>query len=532
MNPLSSLTSKQWEKITVKHHHGINLPLSALHSAQSCGIGEFFDLIPIIDWCKQIGFDVIQLLPLNTTDNDPSPYNPNSSCALSFIYLSLYALPNIENLPELKEKLTDFHKFNLSPQVPYTDILAHKLLWLRAYFDAMGTDITKSSTFLQFYEENPWVQSYALFKTLKDQLGNTPCATWPQELQFPSEEKRQELFTKYRLEILFYSLLQFLCYEQLKKVKTHADECRILLMGDIPILISKESVDVWQYPEYFDLNFAAGAPPDLFNPEGQYWGFPLFRWDSLRKNQFDWWIKRLKYAENFFSIFRIDHVLGFFRIWAIPLNHPAKEGYFIPAAESQASLQGQEILKMLIANTTMLPIAEDLGVVANFIRPCLEELGICGTKVMRWERKWKEGGSFIPFQEYTPISLTTVSTHDSETLTLWWQECSEEAKLFAETKNWMYSPTLSQEQRLEILWDSHHTPSLFHINLLQEYLSLFSDLSWDNPAEERINTPGKILSTNWTFRFRPSVETLISHKGLSSTLQNLAFSKTPPLNIL
>ena len=177
MNPLSSITGKQWEKVVVKPHHGINLPLSALHSAQSCGIGEFFDLIPIIDWCKQIGFDVIQLLPLNTTDNDPSPYNPNSSCALSFIYLSLYALPLIEKIPDLKEKLTDFHKFNLSPKVPHADVLAHKLLWLRAYFDAVGTEITNSPAFLQFYEENHWVQSYALFKILKDQLGNTPCAT-------------------------------------------------------------------------------------------------------------------------------------------------------------------------------------------------------------------------------------------------------------------------------------------------------------------------------------------------------------------
>ena len=531
MNPLSSFAGKQWEKITVKHRHGIALPLSALHSAQSCGIGEFFDLIPIIDWCKQIHFDVIQLLPLNTTDNDPSPYNPNSSCALSFIYLSLYALPNIEKLPDLKAKLIDFRKFNASPKVPHADVLAHKLLWLRAYFDAMGAEITNSASFVQFSQENSWVQSYALFKTLKDQLGNTPCATWPQELQFPSETKLQELLDKYRTEILFYSFLQFLCYEQLKNVKAHATECRILLMGDVPILISKESADVWQYPEYFDLNFAAGAPPDVFNPEGQYWGFPLFRWDTLRKKQFDWWIKRLNYAENFFDIFRIDHVLGFFRIWAIPLNRPAQEGYFIPADEAQASLQGQETLQMLISNTTMLPIAEDLGVVASFIRPCLEELGICGTKVMRWERKWKEDGSFIPFEEYTPISLTTVSTHDSETLTLWWQECEGEAKLFAATKGWVYSPTLSPEQRLEILWDSHHTPSLFHINLLQEYLNLFPSLSWDNPLENRINVPGKVLSTNWTFRFRPSVEALVSHKELSSILQSLAFSNTPPLKV-
>lgn len=276
MNPLSSITAKQWEKIAVKHHHGINLPLSALHSAQSCGIGEFFDLIPIIDWCKQMKFDVIQLLPLNTTDNDPSPYNPNSSCALSFIYLSLYALPLMEKISDLKEKLNDFHKFNLSPKISHADVLAHKLLWLRAYFDAVGDEITNSPAFLQFCNENHWVQSYALFKVLKDQLGNTPCVTWPQELQFLSKEKREELLAKHSVEILFYSLLQFLCYEQLKKVKAHADECHVLLMGDIPILISKESVDVWQYPEYFDLNFAAGAPLTYLIQMGNIGDFLFF----------------------------------------------------------------------------------------------------------------------------------------------------------------------------------------------------------------------------------------------------------------
>jgi 4-alpha-glucanotransferase len=147
--------------------------------------------------------------------------------------------------------------------------------------------------------------------------------------------------------------------------------------------------------------------------------------------------------------------------------------------------------------------------------------------VMRWERNHETDKSYIPIQHYPPISLTCVSTHDSETLTLWWKNFEEEVKAFATFKKWPYAKELTEGQRQEILWDSHHTSSLFHANLLQEYLALFPELIWPDPEDERINVPGTISNKNWSYRFRPSVETIVGHKELFSKMEKILYSLTP-----
>jgi 4-alpha-glucanotransferase len=524
-----SPTGKAWENIGVQPHHGIHIPLSSLHSEQSCGIGEFFDLIPLIEWCCRLKIDLIQLLPLNNSEVDPSPYNSFSSCALNPIYLSLHALPYLEDNPQLKKPLKELSALNTARRVPYLQVFSHKINWLHLYFDEMGKKIIASKECKLFIEQNPWVEYYALYKALSSRFMGTPSKSWPLEIRKPpSQEDLKALLKKHEIEASFYTALQYLCFIQLKKVKEHANQRGIFLMGDLPFLMGGESADVWEYPDYFIHTLKAGAPPDSYNKEGQNWGFPIIAWEEMRKTHFSWWKQRLGYAENFFDLFRLDHVLGFFRIWAIPSEHSSKEGHFIPLDENEWELQGKELLKMIASSTRMLPIAEDLGVVHKMVRPCLKEIGICGTKLMRWERKWEEDKSFIPPQQYAPISLTCVSTHDSETLTLWWRDVGDEAKAFAEYKHWAYTPNLTRDQREEILWDSHHTSSLFHINLLQEYLALFPELIWPNPEDERINIPGKVLSTNWTYRFRPTVEEITSHEDLFLKMKKIIFSPSPP----
>jgi 4-alpha-glucanotransferase len=285
---------------------------------------------------------------------------------------------------------------------------------------------------------------------------------------------------------------------------------------------------VWQHLELFDTHLLAGSPPDMYNEEGQNWGFPIFNWDALKKTHFDWWKQRLGYAQNFFDIYRVDHIIGYFRIWTIPPNHLSIEGHFIPEDEKQWEPQGRELLTMLASSTSMLPIGENLGIVPKLVDLCMDEFGICGTKVLRWARNWEEDKSFIPIEDYPPVNLTCISTHDSETLTLWWTRYSSESKAYAEYKNWTWEPLLTDKQREEIVWDSHHTPTLFHVNLLQEYLAFFPELSWPNPEDERINIPGTILPTNWAYRFRPSVEEIISHKELFLKMRKVIFA--PALN--
>ena len=502
-------SAAHWNKIGIKPRHGINIPLSCLKTSQSSGIGEFADLIPLIDWCQDVGFDVIQLLPLNDSGADPSPYSALSSCALHPIYLSLQHLPG-NPLPP------DASHLNHLPRVSYLEVLSLKLNFLRAYYTEAGPSIAESSEFHTFLDQNTWLVPYALFKVLKDKLEHMPWTSWPQELKKPDFKK---LESEHSQEMLFYLVLQYLCHLQLTSIKDYAHSKGILLKGDIPILISPDSADAWFKPHLFDFTLSAGAPPDAYNQEGQYWGFPLFNWDDLKNDDFHWWKERLKVASHYYDLYRIDHVVGFFRIWAIPLNHLPKEGKFLPENPSLWVPQGKEILQMMLKASPMLPIAEDLGDVPPSCRVTLGELGICGTKVIRWERKYDQGGTFIPFKDYPVLSMTTVSTHDSETLQLWWQDPLGEAKAFCTFKGWTYSPDLSYAHRLEILRDAHHTPSLFHINLLPEYLALFPELISSHPEDERINIPGKILPTNWTYRLHISLEEIAHHPKLKEAIQ-------------
>ncbi len=169
----------------------------------------------------------------------------------------------------------------------------------------------------------------------------------------------------------------------------------------------------------------------------------------------------------------------------------------------------------------MLPLGEDLGSIPDEVRSCLKRLEVPGTKVLRWERRWNEDSSFIPYHEYAPYSLSTVSTHDSEPLRQWWEDFPEDVKRFCEFKGWDYQEKLSKERLAEILRDSHHSHSFFHINLLQEYLNLKDDYQFEELKDERINTPGSVGEHNWSMRFIPNIETMISDFKLKEAIQSV-----------
>lgn len=513
---LKTSLGPQWSKVGIGHHHGIDIPLSALHSKKSCGIGEFYDLIPLIDWCEKVGMDVIQLLPLNDTGDDTSPFFALSAIALNPLFLSLHKLDSVE-----PTQLKELQSFDRLPRVPYHQVQAHKTLFLRTYFEEKGPKLLKTKAFENWLDENEWVEGYALFKALKDAMQKNHWQTWPQELQDPTEKEFDSLIEKYWVDVCFYIFLQYECYRQLTDVKAYANERGIFLKGDIPILISPDSADVWRNAQKFDLTHVAGAPPDAFNEEGQVWGLPIFNWDVIKEENYNWWKKRISYASHFYDIYRIDHALGFFRIYAIPPGKSGKEGVYIPADKADWLPHGKEILSVISDFTSMLPIAEDLGDVPDSVRDTLTELGICGTRVIRWEKRWTDGQQYIDPLHYNPITMTTVSTHDSETLEQWWRDEPKEAKAYAHYKGWDFKPALTKAQRREILWDSHHSSSLFHVNLLGEYLALFPELVWENPDDERINVPGTLAPTNWTYRIRPTVEEILSHKGLAEEVKNL-----------
>jgi len=277
--------SKHWNKIGIKPHHGAVIPLFALKCEKSSGIGEYLDLIKVIDWCKVVGFDVIQLLPLNETGKDPSPYNAISSCALNPIHISLNALEGVNKNQTFKDKLKNFEIFNTYQRVHYLQLKRVKLEFLYEYYLYIFDDLKKDIEFEKFLKNNPWLEEYALFRTLQDEQNFKTWDLWPKELQEIDKKNIPKYIEKYHTSMHFYFVVQYLCFKQLSYVKNYADQNSVLIQGDVPILVSKNSCDVWFNKIIFDKSLVAGAPPDSYSMYGQNWGFPLFDWENLKKTK-------------------------------------------------------------------------------------------------------------------------------------------------------------------------------------------------------------------------------------------------------
>ncbi|MGP1594575.1 MAG: 4-alpha-glucanotransferase [Treponema sp.] len=302
---------------------GAAVPVSALKSEKSCGIGEFSDLIPFADFCKKAGLGIIQLLPINDTGTDSSPYNALSAFALHPVFIRLQDIPEAKKYKDEIEVLiaktapqSDTERFN------YRKILHEKNTMLHTIFNDSEKKILKdaeSGKLADWITDNPWIIEYAVFKNNKRQNYHASWKEW-NTMRFPSEAEIVAVWNKKELrrEHLFYAWVQMHLDNQLRKAVAHCREKGIAVKGDIPILMNEDSVEVWAHPEYFRSDLRAGSPPDGDNPSGQNWGFPIYNWSNLRETGYDWWKRRLQYASRYYDAYRLDHILGFFRIWAIP----------------------------------------------------------------------------------------------------------------------------------------------------------------------------------------------------------------------
>jgi 4-alpha-glucanotransferase len=315
---------------------GTAVPLSALRSRQGCGIGEFPDLVAFGAWCREAGLSLIQLLPINDTGYESSPYSALSAFALHPVYLRLTDLPGASGIKEKVHALA--LELNGRVQVDHHRVWSAKHALLRQAFDHVSFSSSDAESWL---DRNPWGRAYAVFWALRERWERRGWQAWPDH-RTVDEAAIRLLWDELGTEAQFPVWLQIQAEAQLGAAVKQLENLGVALKGDLPILLNEDSADVWAHPEFFDLSLRAGAPPDGLNPEGQNWGFPIYRWDSLARDGYRWWKDRLKQAAKFYQAYRIDHVLGFFRIWATPQeNLTAQMGHYVPIPSvSEAALRG------------------------------------------------------------------------------------------------------------------------------------------------------------------------------------------------
>src|SRR5579862_227064 len=322
------------------HGAGVAIPVFSLRTKNSFGVGEFTDLKLLVNWANKTGLKLIQMLPVNDTIAthtwiDSYPYAAISAFALHPVYINLEKVAGKQNAPLIKALHKKYKSLNELPEVDYARVTNLKLSVLKELFATEKGTFFEKEDYAVFFEKNKhWLIPYAAFCCLRDRYGTSDFTQWKQYGKYKKEsiEKFVAPNARHYDSIAIHYYIQFHLHCQLRDATDYAHKHGLIVKGDIPIGIYRYSCDAWVDPELYHMDFQAGAPPDDFAVKGQNWGFPTYNWEQMSKDGFDWWKKRLEQISYYLEAIRIDHILGFFRIWSIPMN--AVEGvlgYFVPA---------------------------------------------------------------------------------------------------------------------------------------------------------------------------------------------------------
>lgn len=542
---------------------GILIPVFSIRGENDLGIGDVSGLREFVRFASETGFSFVQLLPINETGPDNSPYNAISSVAIE--PLTLDCTPG--GLSDLSEEAFaevtaayDLAAMN-SGSVPYHEVrrLKHELLH-RAYdgfrANVEGRVDIRSDAFESFCQsEAAWLNDYCVFRLFMDrENGSQVWQQWAAShctkeaalatLMEEAKENGDEIDRNLR----YYAYVQWIAYEQWRDIAEYAGSRDVSLMGDIPFGVSLYSCDVWANLELFDLDWYGGAPPEtLFKDDefvqkwGQNWGIPLYRWDVLAERDFDWWRQRIEKTTEIFGMFRVDHALGFYRIYSFPWN-PVRNAVFLPLSLDEAAAKcegrlpgfrpradhseesrranredGENYFRMILeAAGGAEVIAEDLGTVPDYVRPSLETLGIAGMKVPQWEFR---DGRVASGLHYPQCSFAAYATHDHAPMKAQWEEAfaamqaaEPDSEEWWERRNFLATlcsfagiempggaiPAFSEE-----IWERLFREICFANS--DRVAIMISDLLGETA---RINIPGVMEGTNWSYRVQVSSQEL------------------------
>lgn len=366
---------------------GVAIPVFSLRSQSSFGIGEFADLKLLADWCRQAGLKLIQILPVNDTTathtwRDSYPYAAISAFALHPVYLNPGRVATTEaNRQQLTALEGPRQRLNALDSLDYEAVLKTKLGFLRQIFPTEKERTFDSQDYRAFLERNRhWLEPYAAFCFLRDRFGTADFTRWPACGSYRAEEiaALAPAGSAAAQELAFHRFLQYHLHAQLLEATQYAHNQGVILKGDIAIGVSRYSADAWQQPDLFHTDVQAGAPPDAFSATGQNWSFPTYNWPRMQQTGFEWWKRRFEQMGRYFDAFRIDHILGFFRIWSIPIHAiEGLLGHFVPAlpvqepefAQRRIPFERERFVRPYITDTVLREVfgGEDNAVKERFL---------------------------------------------------------------------------------------------------------------------------------------------------------------------
>jgi len=487
---------------------GLLVPLFACPSTTSWGIGEIGDLSHMARWLQAAGLRVLQLLPVNEmAPGQQSPYSAISAMAIDPIYISVRNVPEFAALGGEawldSQERSVLDKARRSRTVRYDLVRRLKGRALAAAFERFEVHewrprTARARAFEAYVDEQAWwLSDYAVFRALHAHHGHQPWTTWPEGLAGRDPASLDQARAALEVEIRFRQYLQWIADEQWRTARAAMRAAEVELFGDLPFMVDGDSADVWAHAACFRLDASVGVPPDAFSATGQDWGMPVYRWDAMAAADFQWLRDRARRGAQLFDGYRVDHLVGFYRTYGRPRG--GGEPFFTPATEAEQTVLGERVLTVFRDSGAEI-IAEDLGIVPDFVRASLARLGVPGFRVARWEREWDEEGQ--PFRDpaaYPAQSVAVSGTHDTEPMAAWWDATTEEERALASA-----TPTIARVAAGVPLERAPFNPTVRDVLLESLYASgsalLLLAVQDVFGSADRINVPATVSDANWTYR--------------------------------
>lgn len=449
------------------------------------GIGSMGrEAFRFVDFLSRAGQSYWQILPINPTGYGDSPYQSCSIFAGNHYLIDLQALLAQGLLRE--EELEAVAWCRREEKVDF-GILYENRLWILRLAYSRFADWERLKAFCE--ENRAWLLDFSLFMALKERYQGKPWYEWPRELKFRDKAALAEARRSLSQSVRFFSFVQYLFYTQWQALRDYAHGKGIRIIGDVPIYVPRDSVEVWCAPQLFQLDeeltptVVAGVPPDGFTADGQLWGNPVYRWEAHKKSGYRWWLRRLAFAGTLYDVIRLDHFRGFEAYWAVPYGEAtAKGGVWMPGP-------GMDFFRAIQRELPRLSmIAEDLGFLTEEVLELRDNTGYPGMKVLEFAFDSREPSDYLP-HTYIPNTVCYVGTHDNMTMRQWFETSSQESVAYA-------TEYLALTKKEGLVWGAIRAAMASVSNLcvvqMQDYLNL--------GAEARMNFPGTTSDANWTWR--------------------------------